>query len=103
MVIIIVIIVIRKEIFDLINLNAKIRLTTSQDVKDFVFVTSQFGNSVQVKVKHGNSETNGKSILGLLSLNAKGVLDLEVSGDGSITEQSVRQALNNWIVEGTKD
>ena len=95
-------IAIKKGILGMINIKTKIFLKTSQDVKDFVFTTSQFSNSVQVKVKHGDSVADGKSILGLLSINTKGVLDLEVIGDNSMTEQETLHALNNWIMEGEK-
>lgn len=77
----------------------KVKLCSSRDVKDFVFVISELPRNVQVKVRHNNSVADGKSILGVLNLSTNGIVEVSVSGTGEYGENKIRKILNQWIVE----
>lgn len=54
----------------------KIQLNTTKDVRDFVFTTSKYKFSV--KVQSGKYCVDGKSILGILSLNLSDPIDVVI-------------------------
>lgn len=55
-----------------------VNLPTIKDVKDFVNLVNEFPN--EVKVSSGNYIVDGKSILGLLSLDLSKSVTVEVVG-----------------------
>lgn len=77
----------------------KIKLCSSRDVKDFVFAISTLPRNIQVKVRHNNSVADGKSILGMLNLSTKGVVEVSVLGTDRYNEKEIKKLLNQWIVE----
>ena len=80
------------------NITAQIILKTSQDVKDFVFKTSSLPKDVQVKVMYDDCVVDGKSILGLLSINTKGILTVKILSNKTPDVQ-ILKAIKPWILK----
>lgn len=77
----------------------KIKFNSSKDVKDFVFTTTtKLPNTIQIKLKNNDCIVNGRSILGVLSLSEKGLIDLMIS-NCSFDETEIYKIFNQWIVE----
>lgn len=79
-------------------MKTKILLNTSKDVKDFVFAVSTLPSGIQIKVSHGDFVVDGRSILGLLSIHTKGILNVETVSEKPVDENSISRLLYPWSI-----
>lgn len=73
-----------------------IKLNTIDDVKEFVNVCSKY--DVDIDVKQGKFTVDGKSILGIFSLNLMDQLDVYILTQDEIVIRDFKQKICRWIV-----
>ena len=71
---------------------------TQNDVIMFSYAMSEFPNKIKVTVKHGDSERDAKSILGLLSLNLSDPVDVIFESRDLLDPDKVDKAIYLWEV-----
>ncbi|MCM1315870.1 MAG: HPr family phosphocarrier protein [Muribaculaceae bacterium] len=81
------------------NLKLKIFLKTSKDVKNFCFETAALPRIISVKVSHGDYVVDGKSILGVFSLNLSEYVTATFTCETKFDTNKIKKAFNPWIVE----
>ena len=75
-------------------------LVTVEDVKEFVEVSSSYPKGTDVIVKHGKFITDGKSLMGILSLNLSEPVEVEIKSDKSSEVMSkILSQFDKWRVE----
>ena len=75
-------------------------LVTVEDVKEFVEVASNCPKGTDVIIKHGKFITDGKSLMGILSLNLSEPIEVEIKSDKSSEVMSkILSQFDKWRVE----
>lgn len=72
-----------------------IELKTIQDVKDFVEISSKYDDS-DIVVKQGRYKVNGKSILGIFSLNLLEPVKVIIDSDYDNSKISFYNNIQKW-------
>lgn len=72
-----------------------IELKTIQDVKDFVEISSKYDDS-DIVVKQGRYKVNGKSILGIFSLNLLEPVKVIIDSDYGNSKISFYNNIQKW-------
>lgn len=70
---------------------------TPQNVKSFCFATSSLPNTIQVKVVQDDSIVDGKSILGVLSLDFTKNVSVNFTSSKPI-DKNLLKIFNQWTV-----
>ena len=73
-----------------------IKLNTIDDVKEFVNICSKY--NVDIDVKHGKFAVDGKSILGIFSLNLMDKLDVYILTQDERVIGDFRKKISKWNV-----
>lgn len=73
-----------------------IRLRTIENVKDFINITSKFDEEITVSC--GRYVVDGKSILGIMSLNLLSELIVEIDTDDTKIRNELVDKLSAWQV-----
>lgn len=68
-----------------------------QNVKNFVFATSSLPNSMQVKIFQDTIIVDGKSILGVLSLDFTKMVSVKFI-DNKPIDKNLLKIFNQWII-----
>lgn len=76
----------------------RIFLKTPQDVKDFCYAMSKFPRNVSVKVQHDTYVVDGKSILGMFSLDLSQPVDIIFDSKDLLDPDKVNKAIYPWEV-----
>lgn len=71
-----------------------IKLNTIDDVKEFVNICSKY--DVDIDVKQGKFAVDGKSILGIFSLNLMDKLDAYILTQDERVVRDFRQKISKW-------
>ncbi len=75
-------------------------LVTVKDVKEFVRVASNCPKGTDVIIKHGKFVMDGKSLMGILSLNLSEPVEVEIKSDKSSEVMSkILSQFDKWRVE----
>lgn len=74
-----------------------IKLNTIENVKDFINVTSKFLEEITVSC--GRYVVDGKSILGIMSLNLLSELIVEIDTDDVELQGRLQDELSKWRVD----
>lgn len=76
----------------------KIKLNTISDVNNFSSACTKYyeGN---IDVKQGRQIVDGKSILGIFSLNLMEPLDVDITTDNKYTEHDFYNFIKKWSVK----
>lgn len=75
-------------------------LVTVKDVEEFVRVASSCPKGTDISVQHGKFITDGKSLLGILSLNLSEPVEVEIESDKSSEVMSkILSQFDKWRVE----
>lgn len=80
----------------------RIYLKTPQDVKDFCYAASALPRTVSVKVTHNEYIVDGKSILGMFSLNLSQPVTVQFVGNKDLNYGDIKSLFNAWIAEDNK-
>lgn len=77
-----------------------VNLVTVKDVEEFVRVASSCSKGTDISVQHGKFITDGKSLLGILSLNLSEPVEVEIKSDKSSEVMSkILSQFDKWRVE----
>lgn len=76
----------------------RILLKTPQDVKSFCYAMSDFPRNISVKVKHDTYVVDGKSILGMFSLDLSNPVDVIFESKDLLDPNKVDKAIYPWEV-----
>ncbi len=76
----------------------KIRLSTISDVNNFVTSCSNYYEG-EIDVKQGRQIIDGKSILGIYSLNLMKPLDVTIDTQNKNTEQNFYNFIKKWYTD----
>lgn len=79
----------------------KIRLSTINDVTNFTKVCGNYFDG-DIDVKQGRQTIDGKSILGIYSLNLMDPLDVTISTNNEIIEHNFYNYIRKWCVNEEK-
>ena len=75
-------------------------LVTVKDVEEFVRVASSCPKGTDIGVQHGKYITDGKSLMGILSLNLSEPVEVEIKSDKSSEVMSkILSQFDKWRVE----
>lgn len=75
-------------------------LVTVKDVEEFVRVASSCPKGTDISVQHGKFITDGKSLMGILSLNLSEPVEVEIKSDKSSEVMSkILSQFDKWRVE----
>ena len=78
----------------------KVQLVTIKDVEVFVQISSTCPKSTEILVKRGRFVIDGKSLMGLFSLNLSEPIDVEIkSTENSTVISNLLNQFNKWRVE----
>nr|DAG25584.1 MAG TPA: Catabolite control protein A [Caudoviricetes sp.] len=78
----------------------KVQLVTIKDVEEFVQISSTCPKSTEILVKRGRFVIDGKSLMGLFSLNLSEPIDVEIkSTENSTVISNLLNQFNKWRVE----
>lgn len=78
----------------------KVKLVTVRDVEDFVRVASSCSKGTEITVSHGKYITDGKSLMGIFSLNLSEPVDVEIkSTENSSIISSLLSKFDKWRIE----
>ena len=77
-----------------------IKLNTIEDVKSFVEICSSFPDAY-IDVKQGRQIINGKSILGIFSLNLLEILNVIIDTADENLKVSFHNKIQRWKVKDT--
>lgn len=81
------------------KLEIKVSLNTSQDVKDFCFAASAMPRNISVKALHGDYIVDGRSILGVFSLNLSEPITAVFESVNEIDKEKIMKVFDLWIVK----
>lgn len=81
------------------TLEFNVFLSTSQDVKDFCFAASAMPRNTLVKALHGDYIVDGRSILGVFSLNLSEPITAVFESENEIDKEKIMKAFNPWIIK----
>ena len=73
----------------------KIRLTTAEEVREFVRAARKC--EFDVDISYGRAVVDGKSIMGIFSLDLSKPIDLNIHADGNVDE--ILTALDAYIIK----
>ena len=77
-----------------------VSLITIRDVEEFVRVASSCPRGTDVVVKHGKFITDGKSLMGMLSLNLSEPVEVEIkSNESSEVMSKILSQFDKWRVD----
>ncbi len=76
----------------------KIKLETINDVNNFVNVSTKYYEG-DIDVKQGRQVIDGKSILGIFSLNLMNSMDVSINTDNSNVERDFYNFIKKWEVK----
>lgn len=76
----------------------EILLKTPQDVKNFCYAMSDFPRGISIKVNHGSYTVDGRSILGMFSLNLSEPVSVVFEGSESLDPDKITKAISPWEV-----
>ena len=76
----------------------QILLKTPQDVKAFCYAMSEFPRNVNVKVQHDTYVVDGKSILGMFSLNLSDPVTVVIESKDLLNSDEVDKIFYPWEV-----
>ena len=76
----------------------RIFLKTPQEVKAFCYAMSEFPRNVSVKVQHDTYVVDGKSILGMFSLDLSQPVDVIFESITLLDPDKVNKAIYPWEV-----
>lgn len=76
----------------------KVYLKTPQDVKDFCYAAGTLPRTVLVKVIHNEYVVDGKSILGMFSLNLSEPVTVQFIGNNELDSTEIRNIFKSWTV-----
>lgn len=75
-------------------------LVTVKDVEEFVRVASSCPKGTDISVQHGKFITDGKSLMGILSLNLSEPVEVEIKSDkSSEVMNKILSQFDKWRVE----
>ena len=77
----------------------RIMLQTPQDVKAFCYAMSEFPRNVNVKVQHDTYVVDGKSILGMFSLDLSKPVDVIFESGDLLNPEVINRAIYPWGLE----
>ena len=77
----------------------RIMLQTPQDVKNFCYSVSSLPRNVSVKVKHDTYVVDGKSILGMFSLDLSNPVDVICESVDLLNPEVINKAIYSWELE----
>ena len=78
----------------------KVQLVTIKDVEEFVQISSTCPKLTEILVKRGRFVIDGKSLMGLFSLNLSEPIDVEIkSTENSSVISNLLNQFNKWRVE----
>ena len=77
----------------------RIMLQTPQDVKKFCYSVSSLPRNVSVKVKHDTYVVDGKSILGMFSLDLSNPVDVIFESRDLLNPEIINRAIYPWELE----
>ena len=77
----------------------RIMLQTRQDLKNFCYSVSSVPRNVSVKVKHDTYVVDGKSILGMFSLDLSNPVDVIFESVDWVNPEVINRAISRWEVE----
>lgn len=80
------------------KLSFSVKLNTPMDVSDFIEQTSAINNSIDVTAIHNRYEVNGRSLLGLYSLNLSEPITIELTSE-KIIDSDIVNRFNKWLVK----
>lgn len=75
----------------------KIKLNTIQDVKDFIGISSKCNDS-EIDIKQGRHIIDGKSILGIFSLNLLEPVQVIIDSENDNSKISFYNEIQKWKV-----
>lgn len=75
-----------------------VKLNTPTDVKFFVYKAQELPRNISIKVMHDDYVIDGKSILGLLSLDLSNSIIIEIKSNENI-DFSFIEKFDEWRVE----
>lgn len=76
----------------------KIRLSTISDVNNFAKVCSDYYEG-EINVKQGIQNIDGKSILGIYSLNLMNPVDVTINTQNRSVEQNFYNFIKKWYTD----
>lgn len=78
----------------------KVQFITIKDIEEFVTITGKCPKSTEVIVKHGKFIVDGKSLMGLFSLNLSEPVNVEIkSTENSLAISNLLSQFDKWRVE----
>ena len=77
----------------------RIMLQTTQDVKNFCYSVSNLPRNVSVKVKHDTYVVDGKSILGMFSLDLSNPVDVIFESVDLLNPEVINKTIYPWELE----
>ncbi len=80
------------------TITKKILLKTPQDVKNFCYAANSFPRNVSVKVKAEAYTVDGKSILGMFSLNLSEPVNVVFESEKSLDLDMISKSVYSWEV-----
>lgn len=75
----------------------KIKLNTINDVNSFVNASTKYYEG-DIDIKQGRQIIDGKSILGIFSLNLMGSMEVSINTDSPNTERDFYNFIKKWKV-----
>lgn len=75
----------------------KAKFVTVRDVTELSQISATFPRNVEIDVSHGKYEVDGKSLLGLLSLNLSEPVTVTIS-DSYELEDKIKE-FDKWVVK----
>lgn len=80
--------------------SANLVTVKDKDVEEFVRVASSCPKGTDISVQHGKFITDGKSLMGILSLNLSEPVEVEIKSDKSSEVMSkILSQFDKWRVE----
>ena len=77
-----------------------VNFVTVKDVEKFVEIASNCPKGTEIVVKHGNFTVDGKSLIGILSLNLSEPVEVEIkSNENSEAMSNLLNQFDKWRVE----
>lgn len=78
----------------------KLQLVTIKDVEEFVTIAGKCPKTTEIIVKHGKFIVDGKSLMGLFSLNLSEPVDVEIkSTENSSVISNLLNQFDRWRIE----
>ena len=79
----------------------QIKLSTYKDVKEFIDITNSFPMTVDIELFHNRYRVDGRSIMGVYSLNLTEPIGAEIISDYELPQKYAEQ-LSKWIINEVK-